>query len=70
MLLDFVKTLDSDDEGPSVAESSRRPSAVPADDDFDPDFEFDFGGNNDDHLNPWETDPADTKISKVAKVSF
>ena len=59
---DFITTIDSDDE--YQAEGSRPRQNVEKDD-FDPDFEFDFGGGGkDNRLNSWETEQA-SEVQKV-----
>jgi hypothetical protein len=59
MISDFVTTIDSDDEGPAQAESSKGPRQTQAADDFDPDFEFDFGVGQSDQLNAWDASAAE-----------
>lgn len=41
---DFVGTIDSDDDTGSLGESSRANRLTAKEEDFDPDFEFDFAG--------------------------
>lgn len=67
MANDFIGTIDSDDEGNNYAESSTKGKQVAVEkDDFDPDFEFDFGGGGrDTGLNAWETE----EVSEVQRVS-
>ncbi len=62
---DFITTIDSDDEIDIQAESSKSRQNVEKDD-FDPDFEFDFGGNRDNGLNSWEIEQAN-EVQKVPK---
>ena len=63
---DFITTIDSDDEFPSYAEGSKSKSTNQVEkDEFDAEFEFDFGaGGKDNGLNPWETEQAG-EVSKV-----
>lgn len=62
MSLDFIGTIDSDDEGPSVvetrAESSKRsaPAAAPPADELDPEFAFDLGEAGPGTLDLWGGD--------------
>lgn len=66
MANDFIGTIDSDDEGTNFAESSTRGKQPNVEkDDFDPDFEFDFGGGGrESRLNAWETENAN-EVQKV-----
>lgn len=59
---DFITTIDSDDEYDVQAGSNKKPNVEK--DDFDPDFEFDFGGVKDNGLNSWEVEQAN-EVQKV-----
>jgi len=64
---DFITTIDSDDEYPvHAAEGSKSKNTSNVEkDEFDAEFEFDFGaGGKDTGLNPWETEQAG-EVSKV-----
>jgi hypothetical protein len=63
---DFITTIDSDDEFPTFAEGSKSKNVTHVEkDEFDAEFEFDFGaGGKDTGLNAWETEQAG-EVSKV-----
>lgn len=69
---DFITTIDSDDElpiqhGSSSKAGSKQQVAQAEKDEFDADFEFDFGaGGKENGLNAWETEQA----SEVQRVSL
>lgn len=72
MAVDFVTTIDSDDEVSDYGGEPSRPSKTKkteADADLDPDFEFDFGGGGNDGLDLWGGD--EVRVGEQGKeVSF
>jgi hypothetical protein len=64
MPYDFITTIDSDDEQPiqngsSSKAASKQQGPAAEKDEFDADFEFDFGaGGKESGLNSWETEQA------------
>lgn len=70
MSLDFIGTIDSDDEGTQIeqrAESSKRgaAAATPAADEFDADFAFDLDGANPGTLDLWGGDKVEGAAGPV-----
>lgn len=59
MAMDFVTTIDSDDEVSDYGGEPSRPNKAKKNEegqDLDPDFEFDFGGGGADGLDLWGGD--------------